>query len=130
MPRDHAAYNAYQAEYQLRRYHARRKESIEILGGQCNYCGSTDDLQIDHIDRYKKSIKLSTLWSISRARYLEELKKCQALCESCHKGKTSIESSVEHGGGIAGKRNCDCEPCKTKKAEYMKTYMQGYDRKR
>lgn len=27
---------------------------------------------------------------------------------------------IGHGEGMSGRRNCPCEPCRTKKAEYMK----------
>lgn len=29
---------------------------------------------------------------------------------------------IEHGGGLGGKRNCPCKPCKERKAEYNKGY--------
>lgn len=38
------------AAQQRRRYHALRTQAIEALGGKCARCGSTDRLEIDHID--------------------------------------------------------------------------------
>ncbi len=31
-------------------------------------------------------------------------------------------NAVEHGGGLSGKKNCPCTPCKDRKAAYMQTY--------
>lgn len=111
--------NAYMNDYMKRRYHERKLEAISLLGGRCFNCSSTRNLELDHIDRKLKNFSLSKLWSISKERYLEELELCQLLCYDCHKEKTRQEASVEHGGGLSGKRNCICISCKIKKREYM-----------
>jgi hypothetical protein len=59
---------------------------------------------------------------------IDELSKCQLLCNDCHLDKSKLEGSlgtVDHGGGISGKKNCPCVLCKTRKAEYMKNYHLG-----
>lgn len=117
-------YNEYMREYMLKRYHRRRSDSIEKLGGKCVVCGTTDNLEIDHIDRSTKTMDISGLWSCNIQRYETELKLCQLLCEAHHKEKTSRESSVPHGGGVSGKRNCKCEPCRLRKNEYMRNWKQ------
>lgn len=55
----------------------------------CAHCGSKNNLELDHIDPADKVTH--KIWSWSDARRSEELAKCQALCESCHKKKTSQE---------------------------------------
>jgi len=58
MPSKKEDYNGYMREYMIRRYHSKRKEMIEQLGSACASCGSTDNLEIDHIDRSKKTMKV------------------------------------------------------------------------
>jgi hypothetical protein len=84
----HDQYNEHMREYMLARYHARRAEAIEILGGECAWCGSTEDLQIDHRDWREKTLKINNAWSAARARFLAELEKCQVLCAPHHLEKT------------------------------------------
>lgn len=115
--------NEYMREYMLKRYHARRANAIEMLGGVCAQCGDIEDLELDHIDPYDKSFSISKMWSVSHANFMRELGKCQLLCNYCHKKKSSEEASVEHGGGVSGKRNCSCDLCKARKADYMKSYV-------
>ena len=130
MARDVTSYNEYMNDYMKRRYHERREEAFEILGGSCVKCGREDMFEIDHIDPSQKEFNISKLWSISKERFLIELKKCQLLCPDCHKEKTKIDNSVEHGGGLSGKRNCKCGPCRKKKSAYMSQYYLTHDRKR
>ena len=111
-------YNEYMRVYMLNRYHERRAESYRILGGLCVVCETTEDLQIDHIDPALKTLEIGKLWSVAKAKYLKELEVCQLLCGEHHREKTSREQSVEHGGGVSGKRNCPCDPCRVKKAVY------------
>lgn len=91
--RNRDEYNAYMREYMLRRYHARRAESYEILGGVCVACGTNENLQIDHIDPALKTTEISKLWSIAKVRYLKELELCQLLCKPHHIEKTSGEAT-------------------------------------
>ena len=114
--------NAYMASYMKRRYHQRRALAVAMLGGSCVRCGSTDRLEIDHTDRSTKELDLGGLWSVAAERYQAELTKCQLLCHDCHKAKSSAERSVEHGGGVSGKRNCPCDPCRARKSEYNRRY--------
>lgn len=114
--------NEYMNDYMKDRWKQRREEAIDQLGGKCVKCNSTEDLEFDHIDPSTKLFTISSGSSFSETRFQEELKKCQLLCRECHKKKTSRSNSVDHGQGLSGKRNCPCELCKAKKAEYMKAY--------
>jgi len=67
-----------------------------LLGGKCVRCGSTDDLQVDHIEPSTKDLSLrakhsATFWSWSWERVLAELAKCQLLCRPCHQAKSAGE---------------------------------------
>lgn len=81
-------YNAYMSRKILERYHTRRAMAMERLGGKCAHCGTTENLEFDHIDRDTKSFPISKMWSVAEPRFLAELAKCQILCTPCHKAKT------------------------------------------
>lgn len=87
-------YNAYHKAYQLKRYHERRKEALELLGGKCNKCGKKENLEIDHIDYMQKSCYISKIWSMKDEIFFIELSKCQLLCKVCHLEKTRSEGSL------------------------------------
>jgi 5-methylcytosine-specific restriction endonuclease McrA len=83
-------------EWQMRR----RLAWIAERGGKCNYCGSTDRLEMDHIDPMTKSPRLiaesggmraSTVWSWSKELADAELALCQVLCHRCHSEKSRRE---------------------------------------
>jgi hypothetical protein len=120
--RDRENYNKYQRIYQLDRFRRRKQEAIAFLGGKCVVCETTENLEIDHIDRTLKNFSVSEMWAVKEERFYAELRKCQLLCKSHHLEKTIKESSVPHGGGVSGKKNCPCILCKQKKAEYMTAY--------
>ena len=131
MKQDTAEYNAYMADYMTRRYHKRRLQAIEYLGGACSHCHATTNLEIDHVDPTSKSFDIGkALSGWGGERILVELDKCQALCESCHELKTRKDNSVTLGvrefwehGTLAGRRTgCKCAPCKSAQAKYMKEY--------
>lgn len=84
-------YNNKMAEYMLRRYHQRRAEAIELLGGSCVICGSQDNLEIDHTNAYDKKIALNRMWAIAKERFLKELGKCQLLCKEHHAEKSRVD---------------------------------------
>lgn len=104
------------------RYHTRRAEVITQLGGACNQCGSVNNLEFDHIDPATKDFNVSK--KITNADITDEISKLQLLCHRCHIEKSKLDNGVEHGGGLSGKRNCKCDPCKTRKNEYMRNWKQ------
>ncbi len=76
----------------LNRYHFRRQEALNLFGNKCNYCGSEEELDFDHIDPDTKSFPVGKrLVSASWKVLEEELNKCQLLCRICHKEKTYQE---------------------------------------
>lgn len=118
-------YNTYMREYMLARYHARRAHAIIQLGGKCVDCESEEDLEFDHNDPETKLGNISKLWSYSDGRFEKELEKCVLRCSNCHEKKTILEMSVEHGGGLSGKKNCKCELCRSRKNEYMRKWKRN-----
>ena len=104
-------HNEYHREYKA----ARRAEWF--AGKSCVECDSSEDLQADHIDPAGKSphIKIShNVWSWSKEKREAELAKCQVLCESCHKKKTSEwwAAQRQHGAETLYRLGCRCDPCR------------------
>lgn len=87
-------YNAYQREYQKKRWAKRKQELIDFLGGKCVKCGSTEELQFDHIDPSTKSFTIASCPTASEERMMAEIKKCQLLCRKCHEEKTFSASKL------------------------------------
>ena len=113
-----------QREYQRVWIAARRREWLET-NGPCVQCGSEDNLEVDHIDpEYKIS---HNVWTWAKSRRLEELAKCQVLCESCHLTKTSKHrfDETKHGREhMYRSRRCRCVECKEwKRVKSAKEYQ-------
>lgn len=88
MPRvDKEHYNEYMRGYMLKRYHERRAAAVAKLGGKCVVCGTTEDLDLDHINPVDKSFPIGRLWSVKQSTYDAEVEKCQLLCKTHHKQK-------------------------------------------
>ena len=107
--------------YMKQRYHKRREQAVKTLGGKCVRCGSTDDLQVDHIDRVKKTMKFARMTGVSESKFLEELARCQLLCQECHTTKTVEEDlgrKRRTHGTVAMYQHgkCRCGACKKAKA--------------
>lgn len=127
MPTKREDYNGYMRRYMLARYHRRRAQIIEQLGSKCNRCGSTDNLEIDHRDARKKGFDIGKrLAGIAEAKLVEEVKKCQLLCRTCHEDKSIIDTGKVRAKGTHGTlsafNHCKCEQCKKAKADYMHDY--------
>lgn len=126
MPSKRQDYNAYMRVYILKRYHARREAALKQLGGVCCKCGSTEALEFDHVDPKKKSFSISQLWSVSKERFEQELRKCQALCRACHEEKTITELGQEVAKGKHGTRSsyryCHCARCREAQNKYCREY--------
>lgn len=115
-------YREYMRVYMMERYHKRRSEAFKILGGKCVVCGTTENLEIDHVDRSLKTMDVARMAWVSKDRFLKEIENCQLLCKPHHIAKSREEQSVPHGGGVSGKKNCPCEPCTAKRREYARSY--------
>lgn len=111
--------------YDMNRYYSRRTQFIELLGSKCIDCGSDKDLQFDHVDPSSKVFDVSRNMFRPIEVLLLELKKCVLRCKTCHRLKSNDESSVVHGEGLSGKKNCKCIPCRNRKSEYNRHYKQA-----
>lgn len=111
-------------KYQRERYHRRRRELIDQMGGECIVCGEKENLEFDHIKSRDKEFDVSRkLVSANIETIKGELTKCQLLCKVCHRVKTVANG--EQGGGAnkitelvhgTGKAytyfRCKCEECR------------------
>ena len=73
-----------------KRYAENRAHWIEYLGGKCVGCGTTENLQFDHIDRTNKTHSIAGILGRNRDKVKPEIDKCRLLCEDCHKVKTMV----------------------------------------
>lgn len=114
---------AQQREYQ-RNWIAARRDAWLMEHGPCVSCGSTENLEIDHVDRETKRFSPREIWSRTEATRLDELAKCQVLCQSCHWKKNGDEErQAAHGNTtMYNTHGCRCALCKEAKAAYMREY--------
>jgi 5-methylcytosine-specific restriction endonuclease McrA len=75
-------------EYQKEWIAKRRNEYF--ANKVCAICGANNNLELDHINSEEK--ETHRIWSWCKEKRDKELKKCQILCEQCHKEKTSKEN--------------------------------------
>lgn len=89
---------AYLREYQNRWVQRRRQEWIE-QNGPCGVCGSSEALEVDHVNASEKEIDVATVWSmaLSNPRRIAELAKCRVLCHICHVAKKVHAKESPHG---------------------------------
>lgn len=109
-----------------RRYHQRRAEAFEILGGQCSTCGTRENLEIDHVDADDKEIPLNKMWSIAKERFLKELDKCQLLCKEHHANKSIEDRGTKRAKGthgtISSYKYCKCGLCREAWNKHSREY--------
>lgn len=103
----------------MEKYHERRAYAYEKLGGKCVWCGATERLELDHINKQDKSFNITQFWSISKEKFDEELAKCQLLCHDCHVAKSFLDEDwgkgygpTDHGSSSMYKLGCRCDECK------------------
>ena len=125
-------YNRYMRRYFAVRYKKRRLMVVKFLGGKCNKCNCTENLQVDHIDYKNKTFGIDQLWKASEKRFWEEVKKCQLLCKNCHIEKTILErgNKLARGthGTLSSLRYCKCNLCKEAKSKWMREYSKTHRR--
>ena len=122
MPLSGEAKLAYQREWIRKRREAWIQEN-----GPCAKCGSSEDLQCDHVDPKEKELEPAALWGMSpkNPKRVVELAKCQVLCYSCHREKSNDElrewntKPIMHGTVSAYfHKGCRCVACKRAYSKY------------
>ena len=116
-----------QTEARKRYTEKRIDKAKDYLGGVCRICGTTEELEFDHVDPATKVIAITTAimkecWSWKRL--VEELDKCQLLCHEHHVDKH--RSRHPHGTAHRYWRGCRCQPCTTANTEWSRNYKQSH----
>jgi hypothetical protein len=103
---------------------------FSILGRKCVKCGSTENLEMDHVDPKTKLFTITSRMAPKhRKAIIEELKKCQTLCSGCHAQKTGLEHSIAfkkdrdqcHGTlSQYWRYKCRCDDCRKVYREYRR----------
>lgn len=119
------------AEYMRNRRVQRREQLISNVGGKCNRCGSSTDLEFDHRDRNTKLFTLSGK-ALDKPMHviLVEAAKCDLLCKVCHLEKTrqakdntvwrKSAKDCDCGTARGYWAGCRCSACKLAKSQYRK----------
>lgn len=113
-------------EYFNERRKNRRVKFHDLLGGKCDRCGATEDLQFDHKRPKKKEFRIADRIDAPEAILMKEVLKCILMCASCHRDKTREKG--EHGqpkskhGTLHRYKHygCRCGRCKKRMSEYNK----------
>jgi 5-methylcytosine-specific restriction endonuclease McrA len=113
----------YMRAYQRQWVAARR--AAFFSGKTCATCGSTDKLELDHIDRTTKVDH--KVWSWSEVRRSEELAKCQVLCRPCHEIKSIRDRGLYEHNNHRYSNGCRCDVCKEAHAKNNREWRRRRD---
>jgi hypothetical protein len=72
-----------------------KEQAKEKLGGKCVWCGTTENLEFDHIDPAHKKLTIGKI-DCSLELWWKEVEKCRLLCKSCHKEHSDAEMAAKH----------------------------------
>ena len=105
------------AEYKRNWVAARRGEWM--ADKFCLVCGTTQDLEVDHIDPAQKVSHRIWSWAIPRRN--AELAKCQILCKAHHLEKTLAQRPKPEHGTVSRYSSkvhkCRCDLCRRANAD-------------
>jgi hypothetical protein len=109
--------------WRLRTYAERR--AAWFADKQCEFCGATEDLQLDHINPAEKSYRNAhNVWLWGKKKREAELAKCRALCRSCHVERHYVHRrTAKHGTAAMHSNGCRCRPCNDAKVAYNREYL-------
>lgn len=117
--RDRTEHNAYMREYNRARWERRRRCLIEMLGGCCVHCGTTESLEFDHIDPATKSFDISRRPLSPWKSLVREAQKCQLLCRPCHIERSRTQIGVALRGEANGAAMLTEDDVRAIRAEYQ-----------
>ena len=106
------------------RYRDRREAAVAYLGGACVSCGTTEDLEFDHVDPATKTREMARCFGdLSAANLAVEVAKCQLLCKPCH--ITKSQSGREYDAPQKGERNGRAKVTAEQVREIRRRYAAG-----
>jgi hypothetical protein len=80
-----------------------REILIEKMGGKCIECGCKETLEFDHIDPSTKSFNIAAGYTKPKEILLEEVAKCQLLCNKCHIEKSKKDLKFRPKSCVGGR---------------------------
>lgn len=113
--------------YSVARALRHKAKLIEMLGGKCVCCGTTKQLEFDHIDPAIVSFRIGRkLGTYGIDILIAEAKKCQLLCTDCHLDKTLKENgknrAIHGSAGMYSNHGCRCQMCRSAWAKLIGAY--------
>lgn len=117
---DRTAQQAYQRTWVARR------RALFFKDKACDWCASTESLELHHRDTSKK--ESHSIWSWGEARRATEIEKCYVLCRPCHQKahaqarRVQAELTRPCGTWQAYKRGCHCAACRAANNEYNRAH--------
>lgn len=112
----------YMRKYQLEWMRKRRAQWFNE-NGPCRFCGSWEDLELDHINPEQKITHL--VWSMAKERREAELAKCRPLCHVCHQKRHGAGGQQHGTTGMYRKHGCRCQPCVSANTESCNRYRES-----
>jgi 5-methylcytosine-specific restriction endonuclease McrA len=95
----------------------RRAQLIEMLGAVCIRCGTTEDLEFDHVDPSTKRFVVCSNLARRWDELVEEALRCQLLCKPCHRTKGAEDRpEAPHGIYRYSDLGCRCGVCRAANA--------------
>ena len=109
-------------------YKQRRIDALKvIMGNKCISCGTSKNLEFDHINPKTKNFSITTYAGASNQKFLREASKCQLLCKSCHSFKTWATDGrkrSKHGSiSMYTNKKCRCDLCRAGWRLHQNNYM-------
>jgi hypothetical protein len=95
-------------------------QNAYFAGKCCEFCGSTNDLEADHIVPASKDPRIRcrghraperNMWTLSDVDRIAELAKCRPLCRPCHRERHRVMMRVHGTENSYRKHGCRCEAC-------------------
>jgi hypothetical protein len=105
-----------------RDWYARRRNEF-FKDKVCAWCGSTERMELHHLDKATK--EGHCIWSWVKERREAEIAKCIVLCLHCHRGFHARErrKSLEHGTYNAYySHRCRCAVCRRGNTDRARVY--------
>jgi len=115
----------YMKQYHSSKAKKQRNRALQILGGKCVKCRTTENLQFDHIDPATKSFHIGQQITGSWEEIEKELKKCQLLCYRCHKIKSGKESAAFNARVFSGERSSRAKLTDAQAEQYRIRFKAG-----